>query len=199
MQLILDMIQDRMLVPVPEQRSDIRDIIKTLTLICHQYEIDISEGHDVKGLLNQDARSIISHELPFTDSGYGTNEASRTAFKSTESRLGGIQELSELHTQKGSEDILDTVHLPEIGLYDHETAYSMSETPSLPPLRNKQYLIDLASELYEAVAKQDPNQEMFRHISQQLPDLLRAFSLRIGHRAEAARCHIAYFLHKYRR
>ncbi|KAH8895964.1 hypothetical protein GQ53DRAFT_604704, partial [Thozetella sp. PMI_491] len=59
-----------------------------------------------------------------------------------------------------------------------------SETNSLPPLRSRTYIDNLASRLMSAVASCEPDQETMKRVSADLPDLLRAFSLKIGFRAD---------------
>jgi tetratricopeptide (TPR) repeat protein len=135
-----------------------------------------------------------------SDSGYasGTYRPCHTLYTIAESRLAIIAEPSESQEHVGLGYRADDPDPPDIGLYNTDTAYSPSETPSLPPLRSKIYIDDLASQLFRAVVSQKPDQETLDRVSQELPDLLRAFSLKIGYRATPTQCHVAYFLHKNR-
>lgn len=148
---------------------------------------DIRIGNEERGVAN-------------SDSGYasGTYRPSNTVYTFAESKLAGIAEPFESQEHVGLGYQADNPDLLNMGLYDKDTAYSPSETPSLPPLRSKIYIDDLASQLFRAVASQQPDQETLDRVSRELPDLLRAFSLKIGYRATPAQCHIAYFLHKNR-
>lgn len=139
-------------------------------------------------------------EVANSDSGYasGTYRQCNTVDTYAKSKLAGIAEASKSQERAWLGCRADAADPLSIGLYDKDTAYSPSETPSLPPLRSKIYIDDLASQLFRTVSSQKPDQETLNRISRELPDLLRAFSLKIGYRATLTQCHVAYFLHKYR-
>lgn len=160
-----------------------------------QSGFDISSSSGRPNHFENEERNVVN-----SDSGYasGSYRQCNTVYTSAESKLAGIAEASKSQEHFGLGGRVDTADPPNIGLYDKDTAYSPSETPSLPPLQSKTYIDDLASRLFMAVASQKPDQETLSRVSRELPDLLRAFSLKIGYRSTPTQCHIAYFLHKYR-
>ena len=99
----------------------------------------------------------------------------------------------------GSQPPADKQDVQNLGLYTTETIYSASET-STPPLRDKGYVADLAAELFGTVKSYESDRETLKRISEMLPDLLRAFALKLGHRAQTPMHRdVSYFVHKYRR
>jgi hypothetical protein len=68
----------------------------------------------------------------------------------------------------------------------------------LPP-RDKRYIADLAADLFGLVKSHESNSEILEHISKLLPDLLRAFALKLGHKAQTQMHRdISFWVHKYR-
>jgi tetratricopeptide (TPR) repeat protein len=175
----------------------LEDVVENKHDAVMELRLDKSADIDLKDdiRIENDERKIAN-----SDSGYasGTYRPSNTVYTFAESKLAGLAEPSEAQEQVGYGCRADAPDPPKIGLYDKNTAYSLSDTPSLPPLRNRIYIDDLASQLFKTVASQKPDQETLNRVSQKLPDLLRAFSLKIGYRATPNQCHVAYFLHKNR-
>lgn len=152
-------------------------------------------------VINEDREgttAFVAHKRPeMSDSGYASGTHGRSYTIQTFSE--GILEVIEPEENASMEPSLEIDTLPDRGLYEKNTAYSPSETPSLAPIRNSTYINDLAEQLYKTVGSRTSDYETLNRISQELPHLLRAFSLKIGFRATPSQCHIAYFLHKYRR
>jgi hypothetical protein len=89
--------------------------------------------------------------------------------------------------------------LMNFGQYTAETTYSPSETSSLPPARDKEYVFGLAEELFGTIKAFNPDIETLKRISNLLPNLLKAFSLKLGLRAQTQRHRdVSYFVHKHR-
>ena len=86
-------------------------------------------------------------EVANSDSSYasGTYRQCNTVDTFIESKLKGIAEASESQEYVGLGYRADAVDPPNIGLYDKDTVYSPSKTPSLLPLRSKIYIDDLVS------------------------------------------------------
>lgn len=63
------------------------------------------------------------------------------------------------------------------------TVYAPSATLTSPALRDKGYMVDLASELFGVVNSPGLTRDALDRISQLLPDLLRAFAVKIGYQA----------------
>ncbi|KAF2690251.1 hypothetical protein K458DRAFT_280092, partial [Lentithecium fluviatile CBS 122367] len=66
--------------------------------------------------------------------------------------------------------------------------------------RDKGYIADLAAELFGTVNSIESDKETLKRISEMLPDLLRAFALKLGHKAQSPMHRdVSFFVHKYRR
>lgn len=99
----------------------------------------------------------------------------------------------------GSEERTDKQGMRDSGLYRAETRYSVSETSTLPP-RDERFIDELAADLFGTVKSYESNRETLERISEVLPDLLRAFALKLGHKAQTpTHRDVSYFVHKYRR
>jgi hypothetical protein len=93
----------------------------------------------------------------------------------------------------------DKQHGKNPGLYTAETVYSKSATSALPISRDKEYITKLAAELFYTVKSYHSDRKTLRRISEILPDLLRAFALKLGHKAQIQmQRDVSYFVHKYR-
>jgi hypothetical protein len=91
-------------------------------------------------------------------------------------------------------------HVEEVGLYGTATIYSASVDSDLAPVRDKGYITKLAEELSSAIIACETDSGTLDRISQMLPDLLRAFALKLGHNAPTSMHRdVSYFVHKYRR
>ena len=95
---------------------------------------------------------------------------------------------------------VDKQDVQNLGLYTAETLYSASETSTLPPPQDKGYIPELAAELFDAVKPYELDRETLERISEMLPDLLRAFALKLGHKAQTPMHRdVSFLVHKYRR
>lgn len=135
-----------------------------------------------------------NHGVGLSDSGYasGTHKPSHIPNAYSE-RTTETSEPEDIAPHR-----LDDRSRSDTELYDKDTVYSPSETPSLPALRNQSYIDDLAAQLFRAVGPEMSDLGAMSRIFKELPNLLRTFSLKIGYKATPTQCHIAYFLHKYR-
>ena len=140
-----------------------------------------------------------------TDSAYasGTHETSVNIQSSSGKALEAITEGTE-YTLGGSafvglHSLNEEQKLRGLGLYTAATTYSASTAPSLPPPRDNAYVADLAAELFSTIKPFEAERDTLEHIFQILPGLLRAFALKLGHRAQS-QIHrdVYYFVHKYR-
>lgn len=87
-----------------------------------------------------------------------------------------------------------------LGLYDTRTEYSASEMSKVPTPHDERYITDLAQDLYGSIKYHSLDSETLRHICDVLPNLLRAFAVKVGYstRTQTPR-EVSYFVHKYRR
>jgi hypothetical protein len=86
----------------------------------------------------------------------------------------------------GNPPVATSQEVQESGLYSTETIYSESGTPSLADAADEGYIAELAADLASTVGACNPNEETLRRIARMLPDLLRAFALKIGFKTENA-------------
>jgi len=157
-----------------------------------------------------DIRFIRLHPIHFhhcpTDSGY----ASRTYGGSVQTYSSSVKDLEVITEDTecthgdsafvGSQWGPDKQDVQNLGLYTAETIYSASETSSLLPPRDKGYITELAAELFGIVKSCESDMETLGRISEMLPDLLRAFALKLGHKAQTPMHRdVSFFVHKYRR
>ena len=90
--------------------------------------------------------------------------------------------------------------IPKFGLYTAPTTYSASETSTLPLPRDEKYISQLALDLFSSVKSYESDRTTLERISGKLPDLLRAFALKIGHKAQnPMHQDVSFFVHKHRR
>lgn len=87
-----------------------------------------------------------------------------------------------------------------LGLYDTRTEYSASEMSKVPTPHDERYITDIAQDLYGSIKYHSLDSETLRHICDVLPNLLRAFAVKVGYstRTQTPR-DVSYFVHKYRR
>jgi hypothetical protein len=87
-----------------------------------------------------------------------------------------------------------------LGLYTTPTIYSASDTSTRPLPWDKGYITHLATDLFDTIKSYTSDVETLRRVSKLLPDLLRAFALKLGHKAQTSmQRDVSYFVHKYRR
>lgn len=85
-------------------------------------------------------------------------------------------------------------HQQSMGLYTTKTEYSVSNGS-----QNERYITDLATDLFEAVKTYHSGLDALERLSELLPDLLRAFAVKIGHQTlSQTDLDIAYFIQKHR-
>jgi len=90
-------------------------------------------------------------------------------------------------------------NLGKPGPYTAHTIYSASETSTLPPLKERHFIADLAEELFNKIKSSALGRADLERISEKLPRLLRSFALRIGYKAQTGMHRdVSYFVHKYR-
>lgn len=81
---------------------------------------------------------------------------------------------------------------------DIRTVYSYAS--SLCALKEESYISELADNLFSNVRSEQPDAQAMERISGILPELLKAFALKVGHNAPTQmHCDIMVFVHKYRR
>lgn len=108
---------------------------------------------------------------PTTDSGYAS---------ATNDKFKGAQDLEDLESD------------------DARTVYS--DASSLPALEKDIYISELADDLFSKIGSEQLDGQTTERISGILPELLKAFALKIGHNAPTQMHRdIMFFVHKYRR
>jgi Ankyrin repeats (3 copies)/Ankyrin repeat len=173
------------------------------------YESRVKEARDLYQF--QAALERTTSELPPSeqddrapsDSGYAsrihgklTQAYNSTGVEATTNDSGHINKDSLFVGPQPPGDQLDEQNL---GLYAAETIYSASETSTLPP-RDKALISDLAAECFRAVRSHEAHRQTLERISEILPDRIRAFALKLGHRAlTPMHQRVSRFVYKYRR
>jgi hypothetical protein len=114
-----------------------------------------------------------------TDSGYGSQLA-----------IGSQKGLIESHA-------VDAQYETDAGFDDTATEYS--DTSSVATWKKESYIEEFVDDLVARVRELQPDEETLDRISKLLPELLKAFALRVGYNAPS-RMHrdVMYFIHKYR-
>ncbi|CAH0047215.1 unnamed protein product [Clonostachys solani] len=114
-----------------------------------------------------------------TDSGYGSQLAT-----------GSQKGLIESHA-------VDAQYETDAGFDGTATEYS--DTSSVATWKKESYIEEFVDDLVARVRELQPDEETLDRISALLPDLLKAFALRVGYNAPS-RMHrdVMYFIHKYR-
>lgn len=80
------------------------------------------------------------------------------------------------------------------GLYVEPSIYSEFST------QDRGYICQMASDLFGSVRSYESNGPTLKRISERIPDLLKAFALKVGYRAETQMHRdIAYFIRRYRK
>jgi hypothetical protein len=149
------------------------------------------------------ARSEHSNELDQpapTDSGFesGTHQKSTQTYNSGKESKVVIEDGEHIHDSAFAESQCNPDEAPQdMGLYSVDTIYSASETSNT---QAKGYMVELATELFRTVKSHEFDREAMERISNRLPDLLRAFALKVGHKAQSStHLDVSFFVHKYRR
>ena len=141
-----------------------------------------------------------------TDSGYAsmTHRKSNPILDASQSGTENMAEALSLSDVDPAVKVEHSVNqeqvMPKFGLYSAPTTYSASETSSLPLPRNKEYISQLALDLFNSIKSYESDRNTLKRISGKLPDLLRAFALKIGHKAQSQMHRdISFFVHKHRK
>jgi tetratricopeptide (TPR) repeat protein len=141
-----------------------------------------------------------------TDSGYASMAHGKSvpAFDTSQTGFDVIAEGLSLPDTNPAVEFKHSIDqeqvIPKFGLYTAPTIYSASETSTLPPPRDETYISQLALDLFSSVKSYESNRNTLERISGKLPDLLRAFALKIGYRAQTPMHQgVSFFVHKHRR
>jgi len=143
------------------------------------------------------------------DSGHATGASEKSAPADGVSR-GNFESVSNaVEVLKTSELTdpslgLDSQDPADLGLWNADTTYYASQTSTLPPLRDMEgYINDLATALFTTVNTRGSDLDTLTRVSELLPDLLRAFSLKLGCHASSVGDEInrdlSFFIHERRR
>ncbi|KAJ8113914.1 hypothetical protein ONZ43_g5031 [Nemania bipapillata] len=155
-----------------------RETLKTVKQ-DEQLDREKSTGRDVKETRTLQDMQPVSAVAP-TDSGYASVPA-------IESEPGTLKRGSQAVARESAEqDIWDTA-----------TEYSKASTTTFS--RQQVYVRGLADELYSKISSPNADEETQRRVSAILPELLKAFALKIGHDSPT-KMHgdVMAFVHKYR-
>ena len=148
---------------------------------------------------------IQANSVP-TDSGYESmaHKKSIPVLDTSQSETDILAEILSLSDVNPAVKIEHSVNqeqaIPKFGLYTAPTAYSASETSTLPLPRNEEYISQLALDLFNSIKSYESDRNTLERISDKLPDLLRAFALKIGHKAQSQMHRdISFFVYKHRK
>jgi hypothetical protein len=122
--------------------------------------------------------------VPPTDSGYAS------VIKTLDNKY-------QNHVDPNS--ICDGQDMTALQLDDAATEYT--EASSIATLKRESYIADFADDLLHQISDLQPDEQRLERISNTvLPDLLKAFALRLGYNAPTPmHCDVIYFVHKYRK
>ncbi|KAL4888043.1 hypothetical protein BDV59DRAFT_189417 [Aspergillus ambiguus] len=163
-------------------------------------DVRFAEAYGAANPAHPEPRSFPGVE--FTDSGYAasTNKDQRSlqaseasvAFDSIGKMNGQSQHPS---STGGARNITQNIQSG----YDDDMSTIYSDSSSIPEPVKDNYIMELAEELAKATRPFQPTGEVLKRLSENLPDLLRTFSLGLGH-SESSQMHlnVMVFLHKYR-
>ena len=127
--------------------------------------------------------STIAGTIMQTDSGYASLRKT-------------VDEKRGLDTDPQRADVEQTTIIPEFD--DAATEYTNAD--SVGTWKRESYILDFAEDLFEKILDLQPDPEDVERISELLPDLLKAFALKLGFQAPMPVYRdVMYFVHKYRR
>ncbi|CAG9982607.1 unnamed protein product [Clonostachys byssicola] len=209
--------------PVPNENSDsstFKDFVSKFSL-GHTGSASVDADQDSQ--LNKDTRGIGADEVPVPDEEPGPSTfkdfISRFSLDHTDSAsadTGQVQQSDlaraiEAPTDSGygsqlatgvqksfiQHHAVDAQYEPDVGFDDTATEYS--DTSSVATWKKESYIEEFVDDLVAGVRELQPDEETLNRISALLPDLLKAFALRVGYNAPS-RMHrdVMYFIHKYR-
>ncbi|KAJ5984630.1 hypothetical protein N7481_006729 [Penicillium waksmanii] len=131
----------------------------------------------------------------FTDSGYASTNLDKHGYaQSTSDARLGLPTVPE-------HDLLEDIETPpthdSLEMTAGRTVYS--DTSSIAPLRKESYISLFGEDLFMKLVSWQPDAQAMERISEALPELLRAFALKIGHNAPS-QIHrdVMVFIHKNR-
>lgn len=144
--------------------------------------------------------------MPYTPTNHDSGYASRDSAESRATYDSKSAPLHIIHESQGHKtEMDDTLQTngqstdTERGLYTTATIYSGSDTSSVAGLKSEEYVEDLATLLYQSLAGDFLSLEIFQEVSERLPDLLRAFALKLSHPTQSQIVrNIALFVHRNR-
>jgi len=127
---------------------------------------------------------------PPTDSGYAS--ARHDKFEHTQNALveeytQSIEDVrSRLLTDEGNATIKNNTseggqNLKDLESDEIRTVYS--DASSVPALKKESYISELADDLFSKACSEKPDSQTIERISRILPELLKAFALKVGHNA----------------
>jgi hypothetical protein len=122
--------------------------------------------------------------IPTTDS--HTHGFSDMIWSSTGKNSDVVTDATDHRTQHPTSNALNEelkTALPELS--SARTIYAVSATLTTPALGDKGYIGELAEQLFGAVNCNGLTQDALDRLSQSLPDLLRAFAVKIGYQASS--------------
>ncbi|KAH8172227.1 Pfs domain protein [Sarocladium implicatum] len=160
--------------------------VKAHTIVGTDY---LGRGHDSELSATQEEHDLIPLQHPtvagtvlHTDSGYAS-------LKRT------MDKMRNMNTDPGAVDVDQAAIAPGFG--DAATEYT--DADSVGTLKRELYISDFAEDLFAKILDLHPEPEDVERISELLPDLLKAFALKLGfHAPTPVYGDVVYFVHKYR-
>lgn len=105
----------------------------------------------------------------------------------------------ERYSSIGSKKTENTADAIVSGLFASETVYSPTQSSTSPRHRGEEYISELGEDLFDVIQACGLNREDLERISAKLPNLLRAFALKLGHKAPTQMHRdVSYFVYKHR-
>jgi hypothetical protein len=210
-------------IPVPNEDSDsstFKDFVSKFSL-DHTASASADGGRDSQ--LNKNTRGIGADEVPVPDeelgpstfkdfvSRFSLDHSASASADAGQAQHGELARAIEAATDSGygSQLAIGTQksfiqHHPVDAQYDtdagfDDTATEYSDTSSVATWKKESYIEEFVDDLVARVRELQPDEETLNRISALLPDLLKAFALRVGYNAPS-RMHrdVMYFIHKYR-
>ncbi|KAB8276226.1 TEA/ATTS domain family-domain-containing protein [Aspergillus minisclerotigenes] len=131
----------------------------------------------------------------FTDSGYASTKLAK---------YGHIQSTRDIQTELPAGPGYASAEQPDVAQTQNfvhvdaaRTVYS--DTSRVTPLQKEGYISELAEGLFSKVSSWQPDSQTMERISEVLPELLRAFALKVGHNAPSQMHRdVMVFIHKNR-
>ena len=159
--------------------------------------------HTTDSTLDSTSREQYQQTQMTSISGSSSHKISLQYSNSTSTKPERTTEATEFSNKNTtifrSHDNDDKRQMHKAASHNAETVYDPSETSTRGPLRDEHYLSELAGELFGVIRSHKLDSKTSRNIVEQLPELLRAFALKVGHRAQSPMHRdISYFVYKRR-